>query len=187
MLSKKTAAFLIVSAMIFGAPAAKASFVYSYTGSSFTSGATAFAGDSVSGEFTVASALGDNFTGTVTPTQFSFSNGLFSVGNSNSSFYAFDIQTSAAGAIISWSISLRASGGPWTGMIQTTSSGDSTSSLGPTTLISASNSGAPSMWSVTDPPATTPLPAALPLFAGGLGTLGLLGWRRKRKAAALAA
>jgi hypothetical protein len=27
----------------------------------------------------------------------------------------------------------------------------------------------------------TPLPAALPLFATGLGTLGLLGWRRKRK------
>ena len=32
----------------------------------------------------------------------------------------------------------------------------------------------------------TPLPAALPLFASGLGALGLLGWRRKRKAAALA-
>jgi hypothetical protein len=32
----------------------------------------------------------------------------------------------------------------------------------------------------------TPLPAALPLFAGGLGALGLLGWRRKRKAAAAA-
>ena len=28
----------------------------------------------------------------------------------------------------------------------------------------------------------TPLPAALPLFASGLGALGLLGWRRKRKA-----
>ena len=27
-----------------------------------------------------------------------------------------------------------------------------------------------------------PLPAALPLFATGLGALGLLGWRRKRKA-----
>jgi hypothetical protein len=26
-----------------------------------------------------------------------------------------------------------------------------------------------------------PLPAALPLFATGLGALGLLGWRRKRK------
>jgi hypothetical protein len=32
------------------------------------------------------------------------------------------------------------------------------------------------------PIATTPLPAALPLFATGLGALGLLGWRRKRKA-----
>ena len=29
----------------------------------------------------------------------------------------------------------------------------------------------------------TPLPAALPLFATGLGALGLLAWRRKRKAA----
>jgi hypothetical protein len=33
----------------------------------------------------------------------------------------------------------------------------------------------------------TPLPSALPLFASGLGVMGLLGWRRKRKAAALAA
>ena len=34
----------------------------------------------------------------------------------------------------------------------------------------------------------TPLPATLPLFASGLGALGLLGWRRKRKnTAALAA
>jgi hypothetical protein len=34
---------------------------------------------------------------------------------------------------------------------------------------------------------TTPIPAALPLFATGLSALGLFGWRRKRKAAALAA
>ena len=33
----------------------------------------------------------------------------------------------------------------------------------------------------------TPLPAALPLFAGGLGALGLLGWRRKRKPSAAVA
>jgi hypothetical protein len=32
----------------------------------------------------------------------------------------------------------------------------------------------------------TPLPAALPLFAGGLGALGLLGWRKKRTARSLA-
>ena len=32
--------------------------------------------------------------------------------------------------------------------------------------------------------AATPLPATLPLFAGGLSALGLLGWRKKRKAVA---
>jgi len=31
---------------------------------------------------------------------------------------------------------------------------------------------------------TVPLPAAFPLFAGGLGVMGVLGWRRRRKAAA---
>jgi hypothetical protein len=33
----------------------------------------------------------------------------------------------------------------------------------------------------------TPLPAALPLFATGLGLMGLLGWRRQRKQAAVTA
>jgi len=36
------------------------------------------------------------------------------------------------------------------------------------------------------PTAAVPLPATLPLFASGLGVLGLLGWRRKRRARALA-
>ena len=35
-------------------------------------------------------------------------------------------------------------------------------------------------------PVATPLPATLPLFATGLGALGLLGWRRKKKAQAAA-
>jgi hypothetical protein len=33
----------------------------------------------------------------------------------------------------------------------------------------------------------TPLPAALPLFATSLGVWGLMAWRRKRKAEAMAA
>jgi hypothetical protein len=37
------------------------------------------------------------------------------------------------------------------------------------------------------PPPSTPLPAALPLFVGGLGTLGFFARRRKRKAAAAVA
>ena len=41
-------------------------------------------------------------------------------------------------------------------------------------------------FSDTPLPSSTPVPAALPLFATGLGALGLLGWRRKRKATASA-
>jgi len=43
-------------------------------------------------------------------------------------------------------------------------------------------------WSITPQisfdldPTTTPLPAGLPLFVGGLGVLGFAGWRRKRAA-----
>jgi hypothetical protein len=40
----------------------------------------------------------------------------------------------------------------------------------------------PNRWTLTVAVSETPLPAALPLFATGLGALGLLGWRRKRKA-----
>jgi hypothetical protein len=36
----------------------------------------------------------------------------------------------------------------------------------------------------TPPVSSVPLPATLPLFASGLGALGLLGWRRKKKAIA---
>jgi hypothetical protein len=39
-------------------------------------------------------------------------------------------------------------------------------------------------WKITEE--VTPIPAALPLFATGLGGLGLLGWRRNRKAQAVA-
>jgi len=42
-------------------------------------------------------------------------------------------------------------------------------------------------WSVSGDVSATPLPAALPLFAGGLGAIGLLGWRRNRRNASSAA
>jgi hypothetical protein len=45
---------------------------------------------------------------------------------------------------------------------------------GPDTFLGFAQSGA----------SVVPLPTALPLFATGLGALGLLGWRRKRKAQA---
>ena len=45
------------------------------------------------------------------------------------------------------------------------------------------DAGAYDSFAVNSTAAATPLPAALPLFAAGLGALGLLGWRRKRKSA----
>ena len=40
---------------------------------------------------------------------------------------------------------------------------------------------------ILGPAVATPVPAALPLFATGLGVFGLFGWRRKQRAGALAA
>lgn len=51
--------------------------------------------------------------------------------------------------------------------------------------IATSGGSHPTTWLLvqTESLETTPLPAALPLFASSLGGLGLLGWRRKRKRA----
>ena len=55
-------------------------------------------------------------------------------------------------------------------------------------VITSLDSNSPLFWGLAPDPllSATPLPAALPLFATGLGALGLLGWRRRRKAKAAA-
>jgi hypothetical protein len=57
--------------------------------------------------------------------------------------------------------------------------------------LSGGTSGNIDLTSSTDywyvEPTATPVPAALPLFGTGLSVMGLLGWRRKRKSAAIAA
>ena len=60
-------------------------------------------------------------------------------------------------------------------------------------MFNGSNAGNPqgqpflaALTAETPGTSAVPLPAALPLFATGLGALGLLGWRRKKKVAALA-
>ncbi|MCC6778048.1 MAG: hypothetical protein IT537_15655 [Hyphomicrobiales bacterium] len=47
--------------------------------------------------------------------------------------------------------------------------------------------GTPIAFLDTSSSSAVPVPAALPLFASGLGVIGLLGWRRKRKHASTAA
>jgi hypothetical protein len=66
-----------------------------------------------------------------------------------------------------------------------------TSTWSPTTGGTAGGGGASGSGTVTVEytyaPLATPLPAALPLFASGLGALGLVGWRKKRKSSAAVA
>jgi hypothetical protein len=185
---KPLVAFLVAAWCFVGGSVAKASFIYDYTGNSFKTlvaspgaNAGALAGRDVSVEFTLASALGNNFNGLVAPTQFSFSGGPFAINNFNSTNYSFDIQTSNTGAIVDWTILASISGSFFNLTVATSSSSDLTSSLGPSTFLSASNAFNPGTWSVSSPPSATPLPAALPLFASGLGGVGLFGWFRKRK------
>lgn len=52
------------------------------------------------------------------------------------------------------------------------------------TLPFAVNGGTEDVFVRMQSPLETPLPAALPLFATGIGALGFLGWRRKPKAVA---
>jgi hypothetical protein len=59
-------------------------------------------------------------------------------------------------------------------------------SQGPFSLDAAFGDAASIESQIADATATTPLPATLPLFATGIGGLGLLGWRRKRKTQAVA-
>jgi hypothetical protein len=60
------------------------------------------------------------------------------------------------------------------GWITYSTTGNNTSGGGSTSLTVDPNFSISSV-------SATPLPAALPLFATGLGAFGLLGWRRKRK------
>jgi hypothetical protein len=59
-------------------------------------------------------------------------------------------------------------------------------SFGSSATAFASDANGKLLASVSGQLATTPLPATLPLFASGLGVMGLLGWRRKKKAQATA-
>jgi hypothetical protein len=58
-------------------------------------------------------------------------------------------------------------------------------SNGAATFLSNVSGTSSFFWGLA-PDVVTPLPSALPLFATGLGAMGLIGWRRKRKAQAVA-
>jgi hypothetical protein len=179
---------LLAFMSLLGFSPANADTIYTYTGNGFTSNSGSFTdADSVTGTIDLAIGLGDN-SGLVeiSPVSYSFSDGVQTLTNSNSSMSVSSyLITNAVGTPVLWDVLVRANdlSGEVSSTVQMYVQEDFVFAQ-QASYSFASNSD-PGTWSTSV--TATPLPAALPLFASGLGALGLLGWRRKRKAAALAA
>ena len=195
---------------------AHASTVYTYTGQNFTN-VSAFdptppigsytTSMNVSGTITLSNLLAPNLPLqdiTAQILDFAFFDGRTTITKataSQPSLTDFFIETDAAGNITRWGIQIFKGNfflqtlGEQTYRIETSIFRDqgviaectAVGSLGCSFALTDAgfNERTPGGWS--NPDIATPLPAALPLFASGLGALGLLGWRRKKKRPALAA
>jgi hypothetical protein len=80
---------------------------YTYTGNDFTFnvGGPYNTTDHVTGFFTYPT-LGDNFSGGIDPTSYTFADGVQTYDMNNSGIALFDVQTNAAGEITGWYIDL---------------------------------------------------------------------------------
>jgi len=83
---------------------------YSYAGQNFTAAYGSYTtSDSISGWFTVASPLADDFGSSTNPysitnevTSFSFSDGLQTISSTNASDDRIEVTTDASGSIVNW-------------------------------------------------------------------------------------
>jgi uncharacterized protein (TIGR03118 family) len=117
------------------------------------------------------------------PSSFGQFGGDLLVGNfsfSNSFISAFDPTTGAFLGMIPIDVDGQNPGGLWALMFGTGGNNGSPNTLFFTDGI---NGEADGLFGAIAP---TPIPTTLPLFATGLGAIGLLGWHRKRKARAVA-
>jgi hypothetical protein len=189
---------LLIGAVLFGGSEAGAITTYTYTGNNFGAifdqdppAGTYTTSMNVSGFFTLSSPLAENLPGSfITPLSFSFFDGRNTFTNTTPNTISdFLFQTDAFGNISSWTVFLQTQSGQSRFEIISSTDIDTFGFFDLATIIMlvGTDEGvsfrAPGQWSVTTTP-EVPLPAALPLFATGLGALGLLGWRRKRKQAA---
>jgi hypothetical protein len=186
--------------VILAAPSAQAATMYTYSGNNFSifTGTAFDRTMSISGSFTMSDALPANQTiSFFSPLSFSFSDGVGTITNLDVGLVIFQrVTTDNSGNISGWDFQVSAGdftipGQQTNTIISGSNTGDfgelttctARSSIGTCTATDGQFGISPSIssgtWSSALVP--TPLPAALPLFATGLGALGLLGWRRKKK------
>ena len=106
-LSKILLALTAVAALSFGYPTSVQAVptTYQYTGNPFTQVSGPYTtSDFVSGMVTLAGPLPPNFSGTVTPTAFTFSDGVQTITNLTGLSSDFMFVTGPTGQIISWGV-----------------------------------------------------------------------------------
>lgn len=157
------------------AGAAKADEVYTYTGAPFTtfSGLSCPSVCSMSGSFTLASAIGPNQTVlNITPLSFSFTDGATTFNSSNSLFQDLGFATDSTGNISLWLFGTFGNGG--LSLIS--------ANLGPGAAGDSSVNGnnfATNTVAGTWTAVATPEPSTLLLLAAGL--VGLFGLRKRSR------
>jgi hypothetical protein len=193
-MARMGAAAIIAAAMFLSQTAAKAAVVYSYLGAVIVPPGV----DSVGGTVTFNTALPDSLPlSDEAPEAFSFG---FSdepdIFNGPNSFSAFLFSTDSDGNIVQGFFTLIVQGNLFPLLLTTTSDGsvvfcisDTTGICNPNTTPEFASAGtwfSPPPGGIDNlPVSTTPLPTTLPLFVGGLGFVGYLTKRRKKRAQAL--
>lgn len=196
---KKTFGFLAISLMFVVSPV-QASVVYQYVGNNYTSildndppVGTYTTSMNVSGHFTVPAPLDMATDGDISSavTAYSFSDGRFTLTESNSSIFRFDVFVDADNDISTWNILVDTPGVPMEAIFSSLLLSDTLDStfagVCPVSICGRDDLGTLEVdvawsdgggnWSV----APVPIPAAFWLFASGL--LGLITLVRRKKAA----
>jgi hypothetical protein len=205
MNKRQCAAAAIFGSSIFFATmqGASALTIYPYQGNTFTTvtdasppGGSYTTGMNITGSFEVAGPLISLSYGNINASiiDFSFFDGRNTISLANAASYTFDVATDASGKITRWYVDINTPFPSTVGQqydviilahnalniadqdfaetLECTGVGSKNGDC--SSLSDTGVTRTPGNWS-------TPLPAALPMFGAGLGALGLLGWRRRRR------